>query len=89
MFGITMLNRHGKGTAGRRLEETWAEGKWFVWTYCYFMLLADAWMSDDSTSAWLIPSEFMDVNYGKVLRIYLTERVSLHQIHRYSFPRPV
>ncbi len=51
--------------------------------YCYFVLLADRWLADDAFSAWLIPSEFMDVNYGKALRDYLTKHVTLHQIHRY------
>ena len=35
-------------------------------------------------AAWLIPSEFMDVNYGEGVKRYLTERVSLLQIHRFS-----
>lgn len=51
--------------------------------YCYFMLLADSWLADDAISAWLVPSEFMDVNYGKSVRTYLTKKVSLLQIHRY------
>lgn len=51
--------------------------------YCYFLLLADAWLADDGLSVWLIPSEFMDVNYGKALKTYLTEQVQLRQIHRY------
>ena len=52
--------------------------------YCYFVLLADRWLAKDAISAWLIPSEFMDVNYGKALRDYLTNEVTLLQIHRYS-----
>lgn len=51
--------------------------------YIYFILLADSWLQEDSVSAWLIPSEFMDVNYGEALRTYLTERVSVKRIHRY------
>jgi hypothetical protein len=51
--------------------------------YCYFVLLSDAWMADGGVAAWLIPSEFMDVNYGGVLRDYLTDRVTLLQIHRF------
>ena len=51
--------------------------------YCYFLLLSDAWMVDGGLAAWLIPSEFMDVNYGAVLRDYLTDRVTLLQIHRF------
>ena len=33
-------------------------------TLCYFLLLCDAWMQPGGISVWLIPSEFMDVNYG-------------------------
>ena len=52
--------------------------------YAYFLLLADAWLADGGLAAWLIPSEFMDVNYGDVLRTYLTGHVTLRHIHRYS-----
>ena len=32
--------------------------------YCYFLALSKVWMTSDGVAAWLIPSEFMDVNYG-------------------------
>ena len=51
--------------------------------YCYFLLIAHAWLADDGLGVWLIPSEFMDVNYGVEVKRYLTERVSLLQIHRF------
>ncbi len=51
--------------------------------YCYFLLLAHDWMEDEGLAVWLIPSEFMDVNYGAALRRYLSERVTLLQIHRF------
>jgi len=51
--------------------------------YCYFLLLCHDWMEDGGLGVWLIPSEFMDVNYGKTLRQYLTERVTLLHIHRF------
>lgn len=51
--------------------------------YVYFMVLAHSWLEEGALSAWLIPSEFMDVNYGSALRDYLTERVTLRQIHRF------
>ncbi len=40
-------------------------------------------MEEDGLALWLIPSEFMDVNYGSTLRRYLTECVTLLQIHRF------
>lgn len=51
--------------------------------YCYFMLLADSWLSDGALCAWLIPSEFMDVNYGTTVKQYLLDHVKLIQIHRF------
>lgn len=52
--------------------------------YCYFLLLCDSWLDDNALSAWLIPSEFMDVNYGTAIKDYLTERVRLLRVHRFS-----
>jgi len=52
--------------------------------YCYFMLLSHSWMKQDAIAAWLIPSEFMDVNYGVALKNYLLEQVELIHIHRYE-----
>jgi predicted RNA methylase len=51
--------------------------------YCYFLLLCHDWMEDGGLAIWLIPSEFMDVNYGSTIRRYLTERVTLLHIHRF------
>ena len=33
--------------------------------YCYFILLSHFWLEERGWGVWLIPSEFMDVNYGK------------------------
>lgn len=52
--------------------------------YCYFMAIAHAWLADGGVAGWLIPSEFMDVNYGSAIRRYLTERVELLRIHRFD-----
>jgi predicted RNA methylase len=51
--------------------------------YAHFLLLCDAWMAPGGFAVWLIPSEFLDVNYGAAVKTYLTERVKLLQIHRY------
>ncbi len=51
--------------------------------YCYFMLIADEWLAEGGLAIWLIPCEFMDVNYGTAVKEYLTDRVSLLQIHRF------
>lgn len=51
--------------------------------YCYFLILSEKWLSDGGVSCWLIPSEFMDVNYGKVIKQYLLEQVDLLCIHKF------
>ena len=51
--------------------------------YAHFLLLCDAWMAPGGLAIWLIPSEFMDVNYGAAVKTYLTEHVTLLHIHRY------
>jgi hypothetical protein len=55
--------------------------------YCYFLGLAHAWMADGGLAGWLIPSEFMDVNYGDQVKRYLLERVTLLRIHRFVWFR--
>ena len=52
--------------------------------YVYFLLLATAWMEDGGIAAWLIPSEFMDVNYGAALKGFLVDRVTLIRAHRFD-----
>lgn len=52
--------------------------------YCYFLGLSHAWLTDGAVSAWLIPSEFMDVNYGQAVKRYLLDRVTLMHIHRFD-----
>ena len=52
--------------------------------YVYFLLLATAWMEDDGIAAWLIPSEFMDVNYGAALKGFLADHVTLIRAHRFD-----
>jgi hypothetical protein len=52
--------------------------------YCYFMCIAHSWMADDGLAAWLIPSEFMDVNYGRAIKDYLLNHVTLIRVHRFD-----
>jgi len=52
--------------------------------YVHFVLLSHKWLAADSLSIWLIPSEFMDVNYGSALKEYLLDRVDLIRIHRFD-----
>jgi hypothetical protein len=52
--------------------------------YVYFLLLATAWMENGGIAAWLIPSEFMDVNYGAALKSFLADHVTLIRVHRFD-----
>lgn len=52
--------------------------------YCYFMALSHPWIKKNGISGWLIPSEFMDVNYGSAIKNYLLNKVTLLQIHRFD-----
>lgn len=52
--------------------------------YCYFLGIAHAWLAPNALSGWLIPSEFMTVNYGKAIQNYLLDKVTLLHIHRFD-----
>lgn len=52
--------------------------------YCHFLGLSHAWMADGALAGWLIPSEFMNVNYGASIRDYLISKVTLMHIHRFD-----
>lgn len=52
--------------------------------YCYFLGLSHRWLADNGLAGWLIPSEFMDVNYGEALKRYLLTQVELIAIHRFD-----
>jgi hypothetical protein len=49
--------------------------------YCHFLCIADASMAVGGLAGWLIPSGFMDVNYGQQIKDYLLNRVTLLRIH--------
>jgi predicted RNA methylase len=52
--------------------------------YAHFIAVAHQWMSQDALAGWLVPSEFMDVNYGRELKRYLLHTVTLLRIHRFD-----
>ena len=49
--------------------------------YCHFLCISDAWMATDGFAGWLIPTGFMDVNYGQQIKDYLLNYVTLLRIH--------
>ena len=52
--------------------------------YCYFLGLSHAWLAEEGLAGWLVPSEFMDVNYGASVRHYLLNDVTLLHLHRFD-----
>jgi adenine-specific DNA-methyltransferase len=52
--------------------------------YVYFLIHSVSFMSEGGIGVWLIPSEWMNVNYGKALRLFLTKNVKLLHIHNYN-----
>ncbi len=52
--------------------------------YCYFLGLSHSWMTNGGIAGWLIPGEFMDVNYGQSIKRYLLDKVRLLHIHRFD-----
>jgi hypothetical protein len=52
--------------------------------YCHFLLQSIQWMDEGAIAGWLIPSEFMDVNYGKDMKRFLLNEVELFRIHRFN-----
>lgn len=65
-------------------QKTGVEVSGLASQYVHFLLLATAWMEKDGIAAWLIPSEFMEVNYGLALRGFLSDRVTLIRVHRFD-----
>jgi len=49
--------------------------------YCHFLCISDAWIAPYGLNGWLIPTGFMDVNYGQPIKDYLLNRVTLLRIH--------
>ncbi len=52
--------------------------------YCYFLGLSHKWLAEGGLAGWLVPSEFMDVNYGAAVRNYLLNNVTLLHLHRFD-----
>ncbi|GIK51432.1 MAG: hypothetical protein BroJett014_04050 [Planctomycetota bacterium] len=52
--------------------------------YCYFMLLGHQWLAEDGVAAWLVPTEFMEVNYGASVRRWMAESTRVVRVHRFD-----
>jgi hypothetical protein len=70
------------GMASRRAAGVEPSG--LTGLYAYFLFLAHPWMQRGGIAGWLVPSEFMVVNYGAEVRRYLTEQVTLLHLHQFD-----
>lgn len=52
--------------------------------HIYFVMLSTQWLKDDGYSCWLLPSEFLSVNYGIEFKKFLLNQVDLVSIHSYD-----
>ncbi|MDR3046574.1 MAG: Eco57I restriction-modification methylase domain-containing protein, partial [Bacteroidales bacterium] len=52
--------------------------------YGYFLALSALWLQDNGISVWLVPNEFLDVNYGEEIKTFLLTKVNLLRIHRFN-----
>jgi len=52
--------------------------------FVYHLLIVDQWLADDGVAAWLLPSSFLHTKYARVVREYLTEKVTLLKLHIYD-----
>lgn len=57
--------------------------------YVPFLLASHSMMKPGGIGTWLIPSEVMSTNYGKAVREYLTQKVSLVRIHVFDASTPL
>jgi adenine-specific DNA-methyltransferase len=69
---------------GRIVAELGLRTSGLTGLYVYFVLLADALLADGAVAAWLIPSEFLVVNYGVSLREYLRTKVTLLEVFQFN-----
>lgn len=52
--------------------------------YCHFLFHSHEFVKENGLSVWLIPNEFLDVNYGVAVKQYLMNKVELIRIHRFN-----
>lgn len=52
--------------------------------YVYHLLIMHKWLAEDGVGVWLLPTTFLQTNYGKAVREYLTTNVQLLWLHIYN-----
>ena len=84
------VRHHDIGPADKKrlqaavLAETGLRLSGLAGLYCHFLLLSAKWMKPGGIGVWLIPTEWMSVNYGSAIRSFLSERVRLLRVHRFA-----
>ena len=73
-----------KRLVARAMTEVGLQPSGLSGLYVHFVLASHRVLRPGALSAWLIPTEFMDVNYGAVLRSYLSRNVRLLRIHTFN-----
>ena len=80
--------RHHHLTRGEKVrlrarvqEETGVRLSGLAGLYVYFMLPGTAALEPDGVAAWLVPSEWMRVGYGRPLRDWLAGSVRVERVH--------
>ncbi|MCK6518221.1 SAM-dependent DNA methyltransferase [Myxococcota bacterium] len=72
----------------RLLTQTGTQRSGLSGLYVDLLLLSLDWMAPGGVGVWLIPSELLDVGYAAAARRLLSERVTLHRVHRMSPDAP-
>jgi adenine-specific DNA-methyltransferase len=75
------LSREIKDRLKKAIEESGNSLSGLAGLHAYFMLLCDQWLEEEGLAVWLVPSEILEVNYGKSIRNYLSNNVKLERIH--------
>lgn len=78
------LSAGRKAMLRRRTERLGFRVSGLAGLYGYFLLLAHGWQAEGGVGVWVVPAEFLDVNYGRTLKEHLTARVTLHRVHRFD-----
>lgn len=71
------LQKLGEQETGIKLSEQ-------AGLYGHFLLTSHNWIAENGIAGWLIPGEFMSVNYGRQIRKYLSTKVTLLHIHCFN-----
>lgn len=52
--------------------------------YVYHLLIMDKWLCREGIGVWLLPTAFLQTQYGLAVRKYLTEKVAFLKMHIYN-----